>query len=143
MATASASTATAASTSAGQPDKEYIFYDGDDCYGAVLLLTIQEKMSPIPQPFAPGSIRVQDPSKLEGCSHLTTAPLQGQAIDVCGGLNKCHELKGDGVSSFQGHDSSTYTFYKDAGCKGTVLETSKGPNSRTNTYMTPMSVMID
>ncbi|KAG0082457.1 hypothetical protein BGZ92_011726 [Podila epicladia] len=59
------------------------------------------------------------------------------------GLNKCHELKGDGVSSFQGHDSSTYTFYKDAGCKSTVLEKSKGPDSRTNTYMTPMSVMID
>ncbi|KAG0323972.1 hypothetical protein BG000_002400, partial [Podila horticola] len=107
----------------GQPDKEYIFYDGDDCYGAVLLLTIQEKMSTelviYPQPSYKGK-------------PLTFV-----------GLNRCHELKGDGVSSFQGRDSSTYTFYKDAGSKGTVLETSKGPNSRTNTYMTPMSVRID
>ncbi|KAG0091471.1 hypothetical protein BGZ93_008823, partial [Podila epicladia] len=38
------------------------FYDGDDCYGVVILRTTQEKMSPIPQSFASCSIRVQDPS---------------------------------------------------------------------------------
>ncbi|KAG0036903.1 hypothetical protein BGZ82_003462 [Podila clonocystis] len=134
----------------GLPNKEYIFYDGDDCYGAVILRTTQEKMSSIPQPFAPCSIRVQDPSNWKGAgkppagTDLAIYPqprYKGKASTFVG-LNKCHELKGDSVSSFQGHDSSTYTFYKDAGCKGSVLEKNKGPDSRTNTPMRPMSVMI-
>ncbi|KAF9303880.1 hypothetical protein BGZ74_002846 [Mortierella antarctica] len=97
------------------------------------------------------SHRVQDPSDWKGAGNppagtdLAIYPqprYKGKALMFVG-LNKCHELKGDGVSSFQGHDNSTYTFYKDAGCKGTVLEKNKGPDSRTNMYMTPMSVMID
>ncbi|KAF9369509.1 hypothetical protein CPB97_003545 [Podila verticillata] len=135
----------------GLPNKEYIFYDGDDCYGTVILRTIQEKMSPIPQPFAPCSIRVQEPSNWKGAGKPPTGtdlaiypqPRYRARRRRFVGVNKWHELKGDGgVNSFQGHDDSTYTFYKDSGCKSAVLEKNKGPDSCTNTFM-PMSVMID
>jgi len=47
----------------GLPNKEYIFYDGDDCYGAVILRTTDEKRQSITQPC---SIRVQYPSNYNG-----------------------------------------------------------------------------
>ncbi|KAG0345708.1 hypothetical protein BG004_003231 [Podila humilis] len=46
----------------GLKNKEYIFYDGHDCHGEVMLRTTKKMMSSIPQPFAPCSIRVQDHS---------------------------------------------------------------------------------
>ena len=45
--------------------------------------------------------------------------------------------------SFQGQDDWTYTFYRDADCNGKELEKNKGADSRTNTYMMPMSVKIE
>ncbi|KAF9135087.1 hypothetical protein BGW39_004719 [Mortierella sp. 14UC] len=39
-------------------NKEYIFYNGDDCYGVVILRTTDEMMDNIKQPFKPCSIRV-------------------------------------------------------------------------------------
>lgn len=56
----------------------------------------------------------------------------------------CKNLKADtAMMSYQGHDDWSYTFYRDADCKGKELEKNKGPNSRTNTYMVPMSVKIE
>ncbi|KAF9081188.1 hypothetical protein BGX23_001159 [Mortierella sp. AD031] len=121
----------------GLPNKEYIFYDGDDCYGAVILRTPEEKTQSIKQPFKPCSIRVQLPSNWKNPWYKgsSSATLTGK---------KCHELKdGKGVMSYKGKGDLTYTFYRDSGCKGTVLEKSKGPNSRTNTYMVPQSVDIE
>lgn len=129
----------------GLPNKEYIFYDGDDCYSSVILRTTQEKKSPIPQPFAPCSIRAQEPPNWKGAGK----PLAGTDLAIYlqprykGNASTFVGVNSDGVNSFQGHDSRTYTFYKDTNYKGTVLEKNKGPDSRTNTYMTPMSVMID
>ncbi|KAF9106565.1 hypothetical protein BGX29_009092 [Mortierella sp. GBA35] len=136
----------------GLPNKEYIFYDGDDCYGAVILRTPEEKMQSIKQPFKPCSIRVQLPSNWKNVGMApngTDLVLYGQpwykgssSATLTG--EKCHELKdGKGVMSYKGKGDLTYTFYRDSGCKGTVLEKSKGPNSRTNTYMVPQSVDIE
>ncbi|KAF9116927.1 hypothetical protein BGX30_005796, partial [Mortierella sp. GBA39] len=97
----------------GLPNKEYIFYEGDDCYGAVIL------PGGVTQPWYKGS---------------SSAKLSGK---------KCHELKGEGVLSYKATANQTYTFYRDTGCKGKVLEKSNGPNSRTNAYTTPLSVKIE
>jgi len=57
---------------------------------------------------------------------------------------QCHNLKENtAVMSFQGQDDWTYTFYRDADCNGKELEKNKGADSRTNTYMMPMSVKIE
>ncbi|GJJ72171.1 hypothetical protein EMPS_04528 [Entomortierella parvispora] len=135
----------------GLPDKEYIFYDGDDCYGAVILRTTDEKRESISQPFKPCSIRVQYPSNYNGTgvppagTDLATYPqprYKGKSSTFVG--KQCHNLKENtAVMSFQGHEDWTYTFFKDADCKGKQLEKNKGPDSRTNTYMVPMSVKIE
>ncbi|KAF9426457.1 hypothetical protein BGZ94_006502 [Podila epigama] len=135
----------------GLPNKEYIFYDGDDCYGAVILRTTKEKLSPIPQPFAPCSIRVQEPSNWQGAGKppagtdlaIFPQPRYKGRSSTFVGVNTCHELKGEGVMSYQGHEIRTYTFYLESGCKGKVVEKNKGPNSRTNAYIIPKSVKID
>ncbi|KAF9081976.1 hypothetical protein BGX27_004690 [Mortierella sp. AM989] len=43
----------------GKKDKDYTFYGGDDCNGAVILRSQEDKLGLIPQPFKPCSIRVQ------------------------------------------------------------------------------------
>ncbi|KAF9913103.1 hypothetical protein EC991_003562 [Linnemannia zychae] len=135
----------------GLTGKEYIFYDGDDCYGAVILRTSNEMMDEIKQPFKPCSIRVQYPSNYKGWGNPPSGAdlalygqpwYKGSSSATLKG-KKCHNLKGEGVMSFKGKGDQTYTFYRDTGCKGKVLEKSKGPNSRTNTYMIPQSVKID
>ncbi|OAQ36200.1 hypothetical protein K457DRAFT_12705 [Linnemannia elongata AG-77] len=135
----------------GLPNKEYIFYEGDDCYGAVILRTTDEMRDQIEQPFKPCSIRVQYPPNYNGWGNPPSGSdlvLYGQpwykgssSAKLSG--KKCRELKGQGVVSYKAKANQTYTFYRDAGCKGKVLEKSNGPNSRTNTYLTPMSVKIE
>ncbi|KAG0286888.1 hypothetical protein BGZ97_007273 [Linnemannia gamsii] len=135
----------------GLPNKEYIFYEGDDCYGSVVLRTNDEMMDKIKQPFKPCSIRVQYPSNHDGWGNPPSGSdlalygqpwYKGSSSATLSG-KKCHDLKGQGVLSFQGKENQTYTFYSNPGCSGKVLEKSKGPNSRTNTYLTPQSVKIE
>ena len=128
--------------------KEYIFYDGVDCYGAVVLRTTDEKQESITQPFSPCLIRVQWASNYNG----TGAPPQGTDLAVYRqprykGTSTtftgktCQNLRADtAVMSFQGHDDWTHSFYGGANCTGELLQQNKGPDSRTNTYMPPLSV---
>ncbi|KAF9152830.1 hypothetical protein BG015_004611 [Linnemannia schmuckeri] len=158
LATASTSMVTAMSTSTVSRSAatrvcptEYIFYERDNCYGAITLRTTKEMMDEIKQPFKSCSIRVQYPSDYNGWGNppsgsdlvLYRQPwYKGSSSAKLSG-KKCHELKGQGVLNFKSKTDQTYTFYCDAGCKGKVLEKSKGPNSRINTYLTPQSVKIE
>ncbi|KAG0049237.1 hypothetical protein BGZ83_005936 [Gryganskiella cystojenkinii] len=135
----------------GLKNKEYIFYDGDDCFGAVILRSTDEKKQSIPQPFKPCSIRVQVPSNYQGQgsppngTDLAIFPqprYKGPSTTFTG--KGCKNIKEDtAVMSLQGHDDWTYTFYRDADCKGKQLEQVKGPDCRTNTYMAPLSVKLE
>ncbi|KAG9070869.1 hypothetical protein KI688_008410 [Linnemannia hyalina] len=135
----------------GLPNKAYIFYEGDDCYGAVIFRTTDEMRDQIKQPFKPCSIRVQYLSNHSVSGNSSSGSdlilfgqpwYKGSSSAKLSG-KKCHRLNGQGVLSYKAKANQTYTFYRDTGCKGKVLEKSNGPNSRTNAYTTPLSVRIE
>ncbi|KAF9352876.1 hypothetical protein BGX26_009340, partial [Mortierella sp. AD094] len=114
----------------GKDDKDYIFYDGDDCYGAVVLRSQETNIGLIPQPFKPCSIRVQWQSNYNDTgvppddTDLVLYPqpwYKGTSSASFTG-KQCHNLDGKPVMSYQGHEDWTYTFYNSQGCSGDPVE---------------------
>ncbi|KAF9545431.1 hypothetical protein EC957_010961 [Mortierella hygrophila] len=129
-------------------------FNGDGCVNlhCIEVRGYKDEMrDQIKQPFKPCSIRVQYPSNHSGLGN----PASGSNLVLFGQSwykgsssaklsgKKCHRLNGQGVLSYKAKANQTYTFYRDTGCKGKVLEKSNGLNSRTNAYTTPFSVRIE
>ena len=85
----------------GLPNKENIFYEGDNYYGAVILRTTDEMKDRIERPFKPCSIRIQYPPNHNGWDNspsgldlvLYGQPWYKRSSSAKLSGKKCHELR--------------------------------------------------